>query len=216
MAGDRTLQKAVMEHIEYDPSITSSRIGVAVREGVVTLSGHVPSLGEKRAAASAAGQVRGVKAVIDQIAIELPGNRQTSDELLAERAHARLASNRSVPPGRVHLAIENGTVTLHGDVDWHYQSQAAETDLQALDGIRELRNAIEIRPPISVATVRRRVRDALARIAPLDADRITVEANGTSVSLTGSVNSWHERAIAESVARAVPGVSEVANQITVA
>lgn len=215
MRNDHNLQKTVMEQLDCDPSVNSSHIGVAAQDGIVVLSGHVASLSEKRAAEKAAGEVHGVKAVIDKISVELAGQCPVSDETLAAQAHARLASNRDVPLDRIHVAVEEGVVTLWGDVDWYYQLEAIQADLHKLDCIREIRSKIEIKPPAKVEAVRRKVHDALDRIAPLDANKITVEANGSQVLLTGLVNSWHERNTAESVARSVPGVTHVTNQITV-
>ncbi len=148
--------------------------------------------------------------------MELPGRCQTPDEILAERAYARLSTNASVPTERIHLSVEDGVLTLHGDVDWHYQRQAAEADLHQLDCVLEIHNEIAIKPPVKVALVREKVHDALARIEPLDADRIEVKTDGGHVILSGTVNSWHERGMAESAAWSVPGVTSVADEIIVA
>jgi len=216
MRNDHQLQKAVLDHLDCDPSINSSHIGVWARNGVVTLSGHVPSFGEKRAAEEAAGQVKGVKAIVDQIAIELPGICQSGDEQLAERAHARLTSNLSVPMERIHLNVEKGVVTLRGEVDWQYQRQAAEEDLSKLDCVREIINEIALKPPVQPSKVRDKIHEALARIAPIDADKIGVTAEGSRVTLFGTVNSWHEKGLAENAAWSVPGVTEVVDDIAVA
>jgi len=216
MRNDHRLQMAVLEHLDCDPSINSSHIGVSARDGVVTLSGHVPSFGEKRAAEKTAGQVKGVKAIVDQITIELPGACQTSDEQVAERAYARLASNLSVPMERIHVNVENGVVTLRGDVDWQYQRQAAEEDLHKLDCVREVISEIALRPPVEPSRVQDKVHEALARIAPIDAAKVRVKAEGSRVTLLGTVNSWHEKGLAESAAWSVPGVTEVVDHIAVA
>ena len=215
MRSDHQLQKAVLEQLDFEPSIDASRIGVASRDGVVTLTGHVPSIGEKRAAERAAGHVKGIKAVVDCLAVELPGRCQTPDETLAERAHARLSTNSAVPADRVHLSVENGVLTLHGDVDWYYQSQAAEADLHQLDCVLEIRNEIAVVPPVKLAVVQGKIHDALARIAPLDADCIQVKTDGSHVVLSGTVNSWHEKGMAESAAWSVPGVTSVSDEIVV-
>ncbi|MDP1730158.1 MAG: BON domain-containing protein [Devosia sp.] len=216
MRNDHDLQKRVQEQLDCDPAINSSHIGVAVRLGVVTLSGHVPSFGEKRAGEIAAGQVKGVKAIVSQIVVELPGGCQTSDETVAEQASARLGSNKSVPADRVHLSVERGVVTLRGDVDWQYQRQAAEDDLHHLDCIRQIHNEIAIKPPVKVELVRDKVREVLARIAPLDADNISVKIDGSRVTLSGTVNSWHEKGLAQSAVWSVPGVTAVVDDIAVA
>lgn len=216
MRNDHQLQKAVLEHLDCDPTVNSSHIGVSARDGVVTLSGHVSSIGEKRAAEKTAGQVKGVKAIVDQIAIELPGVCQTSDEHLAELAFARLASNLSVPMERIRLNVERGVVTLRGEVDWQYQRQAAVDDLNRLGCVRDIVNEIVLKPPVQPNKVRDKIHEALARIAPVDADKIGVTAQGSRVILFGTVNSWHERGLAENAAWSVPGVTEVIDDIAVA
>lgn len=215
MRPDHHLQRDVLENLDYDPAINCSHIGVAVRDGIVTLFGHVPSFGEKRAAATSAGQVKGVKAVIDEIAIELPEQCQTSDEIVAERAYSRLATNRSVPLARVHLEVKDGVVTLRGDVDWQYQRLEAEADLHKLDCIRDVRNELTVKPAVKQELVQSKVRDALARLSPLDAENIEIETNGTAVTLTGAVTSWHEKGLAESAVWSVPGVTSVLNKVAV-
>lgn len=215
MTNDHKLQLAVLEQLDCDPSINASHIGVAVRDGVVVLTGHVQSFGEKHAVETAAGLVHGVKGVVEEMTVDWPGSGTTDDEAIAGRVFSRLSTNRSVPIDRIHIVVEDGVVTLTGNVDWHYQLQAVEADMLALDCIRVLQNRIKIRPPVRVGAVRKRVRDALSRISPLDAAQVVVKTQGSTVRLSGSVNSWHEKAIAETVARSVPGVSAVENQILV-
>lgn len=215
MRNDHILQAAVLEQLDFDPSINSSHLGVAVREGFVTLSGHVPSLLERAAAECVAGRVNGVKAIVNAIEVELPGHNETSDEKLAEQAYARLASNLSVPADRVHLAVNDGVVRLHGDVDWNYQRQAVIDDLQKLPGLRGIESDLIVKTPVQAERVHKRIHDALASLTPLDADLIKVTAEGTEVTLSGQVTSWHEKGLAESTAWCVPGVSQVTNLIKV-
>lgn len=215
MREDHKLQAAVQARLDLDPAINSSHIGVSVRDGIVTVTGHVPNLAERSAAELAAGQVQGVKAVINELAVELPGLGRTPDEQVAEQAYARLHSNVSVPLDRLHIAVKDGTITLHGDVDWHFQLQAAIDDLQLLGNVREIRSDVQIRPPVKAEQIHEKIREALDRIAPLDAERIKVTAEGSCVTLTGEVTSWHEKGLAESTAWCVPGVSQVTNRITV-
>ena len=216
MNSDHRLQKAVIEQLDFDPSINSSHIGVTARDGIITLSGHVPSFGERRAAEAAAGTVKGVKVVIDQLAVEIPAHRQTSDEEVAERAYARLASNLSVPLDRIHLSVENGVVTLRGDVTWHYQRLAAEEDLHKLDCVRGVNNDVMIKSPVEPEKVHEKIHEALARIAPIEADNIEVSAEGGRVTLIGTVNSWHEKGLVESAVWSVPGVTEIVDRIKLA
>jgi osmotically-inducible protein OsmY len=215
MRKDHELQKAVMEQLDFDPAINASHIGVAVRDGVVTLGGHVPSLSDKARAETSAGLVSGVKAVVDQIAVELPGHCETPDEIVARRAYERLASNSKVPIDRVHLSVEGGIVTIRGDVDWEFQRASALYDLQHLDCVRDIRNELVIRPPVEGALIAERIHEALDRLGLSSGTSIAVETSGSEVSLSGAVNSWQERRLAEHVAWSLPGVSHVKNRITV-
>ncbi len=215
MREDHKLQAAVSEGLDMNPAINSSHVGVAVRGGIVTLTGHVPSLIERATAEQVAGTVRGVKAVINQISVELPGMSRTSDEALAEQAYNRLSSNVSVPAGRLHIAVKDNAITLHGDVDWPFQLQAALSDMEHLSGVREVRSDVQIRPPVNPERVEEKIRQAFASLSPLDAERISVAVNGSEVVLSGNVTSWHEKGVAESTVWCVPGVSRVTNKISV-
>lgn len=215
MRKEHELQRAVLEQLDFDPAVNSSHIGVAVRDGVVTLSGHVPSYGDKARAEVAAGLVKGVKAVVDELTVELPGHCETPDEIVARRAYERLATNRHVPVDRIHLSVHEGTVTMRGDVDWEFQRAAAVADLQQLNCIKGVRNEVTIKPPIDAVVVSDTIRDALARLGLNSGDNIEVLAKGSDIALTGRVTSWQERRLAESVAWSLPGVSHVNNRITV-
>lgn len=215
MRNDHNLQAAVSERLDFHPAINSSHVGVAVRDGVVTLTGRVPSLVERALAEQVAGEVKGVKAVINEMSVEFAGMSHTPDEVLAEQAYARLASNVSIPKDRLHLAVKDGTITLHGDVDWPFQLQAAMRDLAHLSGVREVRSDAQIRPPVKPERVREKILQAFAQLSPLDAERIAVAVDGSEVVLSGDVTSWHEKGVAESAVWSVPGVSKVMNKITV-
>jgi osmotically-inducible protein OsmY len=215
MRKDHELQKAVLEQLDFEPAINSSHIGVAVRDGVVTLGGHVPSFSDKMRAEASAGLVKGVKAVVDEIIVELPGRCDTPDEIVARRAYDRLMSNNKVPVDRIHLSVEDGVVTMRGDVDWEYQRAAAFDDLQHLDCVRGLRNQVDIKPPIEVRLISQRIHEALERLGLNSWDKIKVTTRGSDVELSGEVTSWQERRLAENVAWSLPGVSHVVNGITV-
>lgn len=216
MRQDHELQRAVIDQLDFEPSVNASHLGVAVREGVVTLSGHVPSFAERAKAEIAAGAVRGVKAVVDQIRVELPGHCEAPDEVIASRAYDRLASNAMVPLDRVHLIVKNGVVTLRGDVDWQFQREAAVHDLRLLNSVRDIHNEITIRPPVKAEAVAARIRAAMERLGFPCGSGIVVATSGTDIKLSGTVASWHEKGLAESIAWSVPGVSRVENMLSVA
>ena len=215
MRKDHKLQAAVSERLDMNSAINSSHIGVASRDGIVTLTGHVPSLMERTLTEQVAGQVKGVKAIVNEVSVELAGLSRTADETLAEQAYARLRSNASVPKDRLHLAVNDGTISVHGDVDWPFQLQAALQDLEHLGGVREVRHDVQIRPPVKPERVQEKIRQAFARLSPLDAERISVTVSGSEVVLTGDVTSWYEKGVAENTVWCVPGVSKVTNNISV-
>ncbi|HTJ59024.1 MAG TPA: BON domain-containing protein [Devosiaceae bacterium] len=212
---DHKLQKAVIEALDYDPDIDCGHIGVTVRDQIVTLTGHVSSNAEKRAAEIVAGRVDGVRAVIDDVLVELPGRSRTADEVIAENCYERLAEERSVPYERVHVSVCDGIVTVHGDVDNDYQREAAKAAIADLDGVRSLIDELAIKPPVNAEAVRARIRQMLAPISAINANRIEVKTEGSHVTLHGTVNSWHERGLAESAVWSVPGVTGLSDLIVV-
>jgi osmotically-inducible protein OsmY len=175
MMNDKQLQQSVTEELAWDPSIMSAHIGVTAREGVVTLSGHVPSYWEKRSAEAAASRVKGVKAVVEEIKVQLANVTLWTDDQLAERALQNLASDGSVPKDQIKLAIEKGWVTLTGEVDWNYQKIAAEYDIHRLLGVVGVTNEIRIKPRVQAYEVREKIEKALERIAPFDAADISIK-----------------------------------------
>lgn len=215
MRKDHELQKAVLEQLDFDPAINASHIGVAVHDGIVTLSGHVPSTSDKSRAETTAGFVAGVKAVVDDLVVELPGHCETPDEQIAARAWERLASNKNVPVERVRISVKDGVVTLRGDVDWEFQRAAALYDLQQLNCVRGVHNEVAIKPPIEAAIVDKRIHEALERLGLNTRGGIEVKTRGSIVALSGAAASWHEKRLAENVAWSLPGVSHVENNITV-
>lgn len=215
MRQDHELQKAVLEQLDFDPAINASHIGVTARDGIVTLSGHVPSYSDRVRAEAAVGLVKGVKGVVDELTVELPGHCETPDEIVARRAHDRLAHNANVPADRIRVSVSDGTVTLRGDVDWEFQRAAAAYDVQQLNCVRGLRNEITIKPAVEAEVVSDSIRQALLRLGIEDGAKIEVQCSGSEVSLSGVVPSWTERRLAETAAWSLPGVSHVNNRITV-
>jgi osmotically-inducible protein OsmY len=215
MTPDQKLQKLVLEALDFNPDVDCSHIGVAARDGIVTLSGHVRSNAEKRAAELAAGGTAGVRAVIDDLFVELPGRVQSADEAIAERCVAHLAADRATELDRVHLVVADGVVRLHGEVDREGERERIESRLRELDFLSGLVNELVVRPPVRAEFVRQKVRDALRPISAINAESIVVKTAGSRVTLTGAVNSWHERGVAESAAWSVPGVSCVEDLIEV-
>ena len=213
MSSDALLQELVMEELEWEPSVTAAHIGVTARSGMVTLTGHVGNYWEKQSAEAAAARVKGVKAVVDQIAVELLGN-PVSDERLAQHALANLAHDASLPKDQIHVKVEAGHVTLTGQVEWKFQKEAAERDVQRLAGVAWISNKITIKPGVVVDQVHERIHRALDRVAPFEADSISVVAEGGRITLSGIVDSAHERDLVEDAAWSVPGVTQVKDDLT--
>ena len=215
MKTDADLQQDVMNELKWEPTLKAAEIGVAVKDGVVTLSGYVDSYVKKLVSERAAARVFGVRAVAEEIQVRLPGSLKRSDEDIAGMVSNVLEWNVLVPHARVKVLVQDGVVTLSGEVDWGYQKFAAEEVVHHLMGVVWLNNQITVKPVIKPLDVKAKIESAFQRNALLDSRRIKVETRGGKVILSGSVRSWGERAEAQWVAWAAPGVSEVENDIII-
>jgi osmotically-inducible protein OsmY len=215
MSQDTQLQQAVLDEFVWEPSVTAGHIGVTAKSGVVTLSGYVDSYAEKHAAETAARRVKGVKAVVEEIQVRLPFDTRRTDDDIAAAAIERLSWNVSVPKDSVVVKVENGWVTLTGEVDWWYQKDAVEHDIRPLHGVVGVSNQTTIKPHIDTANLEDDITHALHRSWFFDPDNVHVRANGGRVLLTGTVNSSSERQIAGRTAWSAPGATSVENDIAV-
>lgn len=215
MSQDSQLQQAVIAEFDWEPSVTAGHIGVTAKAGVVTLSGHVDSFAKKHAAETAARRVKGVKAVAEEIEVQLPMDTKRTDEDIAAAAIERLSWNVSVPQDCIQVKVEDGWVTLTGQVEWWYQKQAAEHDIRPLRGVVGVSNQTTIRTRVDTVTLSDDITHALNRSWFFDPSKVHVRADGGRVVLSGNVHSLNERQVAGQTAWSAPGATMVENDLVV-
>jgi osmotically-inducible protein OsmY len=213
---DKQLRRNVLDALEFEPSVNSASIGVAVDDGVVSLSGHVTRYMEKFAAERAVWDVRGVRAVADEIEVRYPGEKKTADDEIAKRAISILNWYALTPPGSVKVTVQRGCVVLTGEVDWQYQKRAAEDAVRKLSGVMAVVNNIKLKPVVQASDIKKQIEDALARHAKVEAAAIRVIVqDANKVVLEGNVDSWDEREAVENAAWSVIGVHSVDDRLTI-
>lgn len=215
MKTDNQIQKDVMDELKWQPFLNSSEIGVAVKNGIVTLSGIVDSYSKKLSAEKAAKKVAGVKAVAEDIQIGVSPAYRKTDAEIAEAVFNALKWHSAVPEEKVKIKVEDGVVTLEGELEWEYQKVNARTAIQNLTGVRSVTNLITIKPKLDAFELEQKIMAAFKRNATVDALKVDVNTIGNKVILTGKVRSLAESEDAEDVAWAAPGVYHVENKLTI-
>jgi len=209
------MQKDIYDELKWDPRVNETEIGVSVLEGVVTLSGHVPLYAEKKAAQECAQRVAGVTAVVDDIKVKIVSAFKKDDQDIAKAALHALEWHVWIPHKNIKLIVEDGWITLSGQVEWDYQRKAVESAVRYLGGVKGVINNIALKPAINTKDIKDKIEKAILRMAQEDIAKINVSAAESEVRLTGSVSSWAERSNAESAAWSASGVLKVKNEIRI-
>lgn len=216
MSNDLALRANIEAELEFEPSLTAASIGVAVKDGVATLTGSVPSYYEKRAAERAVSRVHGVRAIAEELEVKLPSEVKHNDTEIARRA-SNILEWGSFPSIKAdQVKVEKGWVTLSGEVEWQFQREAATNAIRRLAGVVGVSNLITIRPRVTSRDVKDHIGRAFKRSAELEASGINVSVEGGKVSLSGKIHNWGDRRAAENAAWAMPSVTQVVDNLVVA
>jgi osmotically-inducible protein OsmY len=215
MRYDADIFQDVTDELRWTPSVDDKDISVKVKDGVVTLSGFVRSLDEAASAVRAAKRVAGVRALADELVVNLPSSIQLPDPEIARNAAAALERELPHAAQSIRIIVHDGQVTLEGEVEWQYQRARAEECVRKLAGVRMMSNEITLKGKPLAADIKERIGAALKRSAQIDAEGIKVDVDGSEVTLTGRVRSWSEHEEAADTAWSAPGVAKVRNHLCV-
>ncbi len=215
MKSDTDIREDVERELRWDPQVSDPEaIGVAVKDGAVTLTGRVPTYGQKLAAARAASRVYGVKAVADELQIKLSGEPRDDSDVARAIAHV-LEWNTNIPEGKVRARVQAGWVTLDGQVEWDYQRHEVERMVRHVRGVVGITNNIMVTPRVSADRVQAEIEEAFKREAEVDARHVSVVVSDHTAKLYGHVHSLNEATAATTAAAAAPGVASVESHLVV-
>jgi osmotically-inducible protein OsmY len=216
MRTDTQLQQDVLDELDFEPSVNAAQIGVAVKNGVVTLNGHVGSYAEKIAVEKSVLRIKGVHGIAQEIDVRYSSDKKTADDEIAGRALSILKWSEVVPYDAVQVAVQDGWVTLTGEVEWQFQRIAAEAGIRRLSGVTGVINEMTIKPQIDAANIQRKIEDALKRCAEVEAKGIHIlSLGGGRVTLEGKVHDWRERDAVKRAAWSAAGVLFVDDRLEI-
>jgi osmotically-inducible protein OsmY len=215
MRSDTEIKKDVEDELRWEPDIDPTDVGVAVKDGVVTLTGYVRSYSQKRQAEICTKRVAGVVGVANNIEVRLPHINERPDPEIARDAVAAIRFELPFSSEHIKVVVKDGRLTLEGELEWNYQRERAENAVQRIRGVKSVSNLIKLKPRVAPTAIKEKIEDALKRHAEIEAERIMIETDGGEVTLRGTVRSWAERREAELAAWAAPGVTRVDNRIRV-
>jgi osmotically-inducible protein OsmY len=213
MKSDLEIQQDVFNQLKWEPFVKASEIGVSVNNGIVTLSGLVDSYSKKVAAENATRKVTGVKAIAEDIQIGVSPTFKKTDTEIAESVIKALKWHSAVPDEKLQVKVEEGIVTLDGEVEWEYQRTSAKNAVANLVGVRNVISNISVKPKALATDIKTKISSAFQRSATIDAERISIDVSGSKVTLRGHVRSYAEKTDAEDAAWAAPGIDSVVSYL---
>ncbi len=215
MKNNAELQKDVQDAIKWEPLLNAAEIGVTAKDGVVSLTGEVDSYAKKMEAENAAKKVIGVKVLVEKIEVKFPGSWAKTDVEIASEVLNAFKSNWTVPKDKVTVKVEEGWVTLDGELQWNYQKEAAKSAVNYLSGVKGVINNIKIKSESHDAIEQQDVENAIGRSWSIDDSNINVSVLGTTVTLSGTVDSWYQKEEAGRIAWNTPGIWHVKNELAI-
>jgi osmotically-inducible protein OsmY len=213
MKNNEDLQKDVQQAIQWEPMLSGTKIGVIAKDGIITLTGFVDTYSKKHVAEDAAKNVSGVRALVEKLEIKFNDSQKKSDNEIAAEVLNTLRWNLSITDQKVK--VENGWVTLDGELRWNYQRESAKNAVSSILGVLGVSNNITVKPDTNDEIEKKNIENALARNWAIEEQDVKVDVSGNNVTLTGVVHSLYQREQAERISWNAPGVLNVMNDLIV-